>query len=149
MTVSFRLLAQLAALAGVIAALFIVTAPSAFADRDTGWYVHECPESNSNGSWTIETYIRVIWHSGSNSRHIEEVTYIVTQGGSTVDSTSLGFWVLAIGGTWQNYAYQSDPSPTTTYVEDRIPTVNPDQGHYWLARGRDQYNNACDTQILN
>jgi hypothetical protein len=141
-----RALTAVAALVGVLAAVFIA-APPALAYRDTGWYYNTCPASNPSS--TIYIYIRVEWFDGDNHRRVHENTYIKNSDGSITWNHALSAYVKAIGYDWKLMdPTVQNPHNDINYYWDWWPAVNPGQGHYWLARGWD-VDTHCDVQVLN
>lgn len=131
---------------GVMITMFIA-APPAFAIRE----VHASNDCNYIGSGGSHIYVSidVTWYASDDHRYILESTSMTLASGVHVDAVSLGAWVTAIGGNWVNYGFVSAPIADVPYYWIRTPGQNPGQGHYWLARGRDEKNNACDVQVLN
>jgi hypothetical protein len=139
-----RRLAAMAAALSLMLTTFTVAAPNAFAYRDTGWHGWECHYSNG---YAVFINIRVEWFSSDNHRRVWGQTYQVQPNGSIVNAASLGFWVKAVDGDWKLMVVEDTPDYNVLYYEDWWPAVNPDQGHYWLTRGRDSFGDSCDSPI--
>lgn len=142
-----RALGIFAALLGVIAALFVVTAPSAFADRDTGWLRNDCFDAAGNDFYVGS---RIIWHSGSNERTIYfQGTQWLKQDGTAVYANDEEAFSMLPGGTWTMFDHTTRTynPPPAVYVINFTPTVNPGEGHYFTVRLYDD-GEQCQSPIV-
>lgn len=129
-----------------------ITVPASVLDRDTGWHGWQCDFGGTTGvdQVSLIIYIDVIWYAPSNERQIIERAWNLEMNGSTVDTGNLGFWVTAVGGNWLNYYNVASPDQSAYYARYYTPSLNPGQGHYFLARNRDTNDgDTCDLQVLN
>lgn len=127
-----RITAVLATL-GMLGAVFIAAAPSAFADRTVDWQWTIC---NKPGGVQLEVAGKIVWFSGTNERYVEWEGLEYDSFGDQIHATESESFAMAVAGSWKQISdfVQNFDLPPSAYYIPYTPSENPGQGHYFTTR---------------